>query len=150
VCACAPVPAFVFCLWVGVGGLLYLYTYLYACGCGCGCVCVCTCVYVHSDYTKNLPLLLLPQLHPPTQTNHLHSRPLPQLLPEPHQNHPPTYPPPPPPSGVWRFFYYGHIRNLIGAEAWTKLLLQEDLKIPNVKEVRFETNYVRDYPDDWN
>ena len=53
-------------------------------------------------------------------------------------------------DGVWRFLYMGNIRNIIGAEAWTKLLLQEDLKIPGVKEVRFETNYVRDYPDDWN
>lgn len=53
-------------------------------------------------------------------------------------------------TGVWRFFYYGNIRNLIGAEAWTRLLLQEDLKIPNVKEVRFETMYVRDWPDDWS
>lgn len=107
-------------------------------------------------------------------------------------------------KGVWRFFYQGNTKNLIGAEAWTKLLLQEDLclpevgmfvcmrvcmytwmegcmhftngpvrppthpsprslshahtqhihthlfTIPQVKEVRFETNYVRDWPDDWN
>ena len=53
-------------------------------------------------------------------------------------------------EGVWRFLYLGNIRNLIGAEAWTKLLLQEDLKMEGVKEVRFETNYVRDWPDDHN
>jgi len=53
-------------------------------------------------------------------------------------------------EGVWRFLYLGNIRNLIGAEAWTKLLLQEDLKLEGVKEVRFETNYVRDWPDDHN
>jgi len=53
-------------------------------------------------------------------------------------------------KGVWRFLYLGNIRNLIGAEAWTKLLLQEDLRIEGVKEVRFETNYVRDWPDDHN
>ena len=53
-------------------------------------------------------------------------------------------------EGVWRFLYLGNIRNLIGAEAWTKLLLQEYLKMEGVKEVRFETNYVRDWPDDHN
>lgn len=53
-------------------------------------------------------------------------------------------------DGIWRFLYMGNIRNLIGAEAWTKLLLTEDLKIEGVKEVRFETNYVRDWPDDHN
>jgi len=53
-------------------------------------------------------------------------------------------------EGVWRFLYLGNIRNLIGAEAWTKLLLQEDLKMEGVREVRFETNYVRDWPDDHN
>ncbi|EWM23156.1 hypothetical protein Naga_100043g3 [Nannochloropsis gaditana] len=53
-------------------------------------------------------------------------------------------------DGIWRFLYSGNVRNLIGAEAWTKLLLIEDLKIAGVREVRFETNYVRDWPDDHN
>lgn len=35
-------------------------------------------------------------------------------------------------KGVWRFFYQGNTKNLIGAEAWTKLLLQEDLCLSDV------------------
>lgn len=53
-------------------------------------------------------------------------------------------------DGIFRFFYWGEIRNLIGAEAWTKLILQEDLGLKEVKSVRFETSYVRDFPDDYN
>lgn len=53
-------------------------------------------------------------------------------------------------DGIFRFFYFGEVRNLIGAEAWTKIIITEDLGIKECKQVRFETSYVRDWPDDYN
>jgi hypothetical protein len=52
-------------------------------------------------------------------------------------------------DGIYRFIYRGNIRALIGAEAWTKSILTEELGL-DVKQVRFETNYNRDWPEDWN